>query len=123
MDDINTLRSSMDPISAKKDLAKRIVTDFHSADEADAVAASWGDLPDVDTLEHVSVSDSRLNRLLTQARFAPSVTEADKLIKANGVAVYIVPGNQDVAVTGPAQRLDSGEYIVRVGKRYKHVKV
>jgi tyrosyl-tRNA synthetase len=123
MEEIERMRSTMNPIDAKKDLAKRIVTDFHSAEEAERVAASWGELPAIDTLEHVSVTDSRLNRLLTQARFAPSVTEADKLIKGNGVAVFAVPANSELPVTSPAHRLDAGEYIVRVGKRYKHVKV
>lgn len=123
MDEIDRLRSTMDPIAAKKDLARRIVTDFHSAEEASRVAASWGELPAVDTLEQVLVSDSRLNRLITQARFAPSVTEADKLVKGNAVAVFQVPANSELSITGPAQRLEPGDYIVRVGKRYKHVKV
>ena len=117
------MRKTWNPIDAKKDLAKRIVSTFHSAEEAELVAASWGSLPALDTMEHVSVSDARMNRLLTQARFAPSVTEADKLIKGSGVAVFVASGDAEIPITGPAHRLEAGDYIVRVGKRYKHVTV
>lgn len=123
MDEIQAMRATWNPIDAKKDLAKRIVTDFHSAEEAERVVASWGSLPEIDTLEHVSVSDGRVNRLLAQGRFAPSVTEADKLIKGNAVAVFAAPTGIEIPVAGPSQKLESGEYIVRVGKRYKHVTV
>jgi tyrosyl-tRNA synthetase len=123
MDEIQAMRATWNPIDAKKDLAKRIVTDFHSAEEAERVVASWGSLPEIDTLEHVSVSDGRVNRLLAQGRFAPSVTEADKLIKGNAVAVFAASTGIEIPVAGPSQKLESGEYIVRVGKRYKHVTV
>jgi tyrosyl-tRNA synthetase len=124
IEEINQLRTAGDPITAKKDLARRIVTDFHSAAEAARVAQSWGGLPPVETLEHHNVSDSRLNRVLVQAKLAPSVTEADKLIKvANSVAVYRQPESAEVPVSSPAQRLATGAYILRVGKKYRHVRV
>jgi tyrosyl-tRNA synthetase len=41
---IADLRQSQSVLDAKKQLAKRIVTDFHSADEADRVASAWGGL-------------------------------------------------------------------------------
>jgi tyrosyl-tRNA synthetase len=114
----------MDLREAKRDLAKRIVTDFHSAQEAERVESSWGQAPPVESLEHHTITDPRLNRALVQAKFAPSVTEADKLIKAaNTVGVTRVETGEECALTGPAQRLEPGEYIVRVGKKYKHVAV
>jgi hypothetical protein len=51
------------------------------------------------------------------------VTEADKLVKANSVAVFRVPSGEEVAIGGPAHKLDSGGYIVRVGKKYRHVTI
>ena len=44
-------------------------------------SSSWGGLPPVESLDHLLGTDSRLNRLLVQARFVNSVTEADKIIK------------------------------------------
>jgi len=123
VDDIAALRARSNPQEAKKDLAKRIVTDFHSAGEAERVAAAWGGLPPVETLDHFSGTDSRLNRLLAQARFVSSVTEADKIIKSNGVSVNAVASGNEIPVSSPAQKLEPGEYIVRVGKKYKHISI
>ena len=117
-------RVSANVLEEKKQLAKMIVSEFHSAEEADRVASSWGGLPPVESLEHFTCSDARLNRALQQARFVSSVTEADKLIKVAGsVEVFRVPANAQVTVTGPSQRLDSGEYIVRAGRKYKHITI
>ena len=120
LEEIGRLRMQ-NPLEAKKQLAVRIVTDFHSAEEAERVASSWGGLPPVETLDHHSVTDARINRALVQARFVSSVTEADKIIKSNGVSVNAVASGVEIAVTGPAQKLEPGDYIVRVGKKYKHV--
>ena len=120
--DIEAMRASVDPLSAKKDLAKRIVSEFHSPGEADRVASAWGGLPPVETLEHHKVSDMRINRILQQAKFVNSVTEADKMIKASGtVQAFRVPSNEEVSVIGPAQKLNPGEYIIRAGKKLKHI--
>jgi tyrosyl-tRNA synthetase len=121
--EIADMMAGTDPITAKQNLAKRIVSDFHSAAEAERVASSWGSTPPVETLDHFTVADGRINRMLVQAKFVNSVTEADKLIKANSVAVFTVSGGDEIGVTAPAQRFDAGEYIVRVGKKYKHVTV
>ena len=120
LDEIGHLRTQ-NPLDAKKQLAIRIVKDFHSAEEAERVASSWGGLPPVETLDHHTVTDARINRALVQARFVSSVTEADKIIKSNGVSVNAVASGVEIAVTGPAQKLEPGQYIVRVGKKYKHV--
>jgi tyrosyl-tRNA synthetase len=120
VEDIEKLRSE-NPLDAKKQLAKRIVTDFHSSAEAERVASAWGGLPPVETLDHFTVTDARINRALVQAHFVSSVTEADKIIKSNGVSVNAVASGDEIAVTGPAQKLEPGHYIVRVGKKYKHI--
>jgi tyrosyl-tRNA synthetase len=120
---IDDLRQSQSVLDAKKQLAKRIVTDFHSADEADRVASAWGGLPPIETLDHIQVTDARLNRALAQAKFVSSVTEADKIIKANSVSLHHAASGDEIAVTSPAQKLDPGTYIIRVGRKYKHVQI
>ena len=120
---VEEIKAHGNPLDAKKQLARRIVSDFHSAEEAERIASAWGGLPPVESLEHYTATDSRMNRVLVQAKFVSSNTEADKIIKSNGVAVYAVPSGDESAVSSPAQKLSPGEYIVRVGKKYKHVSV
>jgi tyrosyl-tRNA synthetase len=120
---IEEIKTSGNPLDAKKQLARRIVSDFHSAEDAERVASAWGGLPPLESLEHYTATDARVNRVLVQAKFVASNTEADKIIKASGVAVYSVPAGDESAVSSPAQKLSPGEYIVRVGKKYKHVSV
>jgi len=124
LEEIAGIRAGGNPVAAKKDLATRIVSEFHSSEEANQVASAWGGLPPVETLEHYTVADARLNRALVQARFVSSNTEADKLVKAGGsVAVFRVGTQDEVPYSGPAHKLDSGSYIIRAGKKYKHVTI
>ena len=124
MDAIQQKRTSANVLEEKKQLAKLIVTEFHSAEDAERMAASWGGLPPVESLDHHTATDARLNRVLQQARFANSVTEADKLVKASGtVELFRVPSQDAVEITGPSQRIDPGEYILRSGRKYKHVTI
>jgi tyrosyl-tRNA synthetase len=122
LDEIDRIRADKDPLSAKKDLASRIVAEFHSRADADRVSSAWGGLPPIESLEHYPCTDARLNRILVQAKFVASVTEADKIIKtANSVAIFRVSQQEEVRVSAPSQRLESGHYIMRVGKKYRHV--
>ncbi|MBC7927828.1 MAG: tyrosine--tRNA ligase [Bryobacteraceae bacterium] len=121
---IAEMRAESDPLVAKKDLAAIVVAQYHSVEEANRVTAAWGGLPPVETLEHHTVTDARLNRLLVQARFAPSTTEADKLVKAGtAVTVHVIGSGNEVSYAGPAHKLTPGEYMVRVGKKYKHITI
>jgi tyrosyl-tRNA synthetase len=118
------MRRELDTISAKRDLAKRIIADFHSPMEAQRVAASWGSIPPVEMLEQYKIGDARLNRTLVGAKFVSSVTEADKLIKTpHSVAIFRTGSDQEIPFNGPAHRLEPGDYVIRVGKKYKHVSV
>jgi tyrosyl-tRNA synthetase len=62
--DIEKMKRETHPMQAKKDLARRIVADFHSADVATRAADDWAkqfqkdQIPDV--LEHVTVSISKI---------------------------------------------------------------
>lgn len=123
LEDIAAMQAAGDPRRYKKELATRIVTDFHGAAEARVVEGAWGGWPAFATLDKFSTADGRLNRALVAAKFCGSVTEADKLIKANSVGVQTHPSQIEIAVSGPAQKLDPGLYTIRVGKRYKAIEV
>jgi tyrosyl-tRNA synthetase len=111
--------SRLDPITAKKDLAKLIIQDFHSAEAAEAAAASWGGVPPPEN--HVETADPRLKAILVTAGLAASGGAADQLIKSGAVKV----GNQESLTTimNPTQRLEPGEFVVRAGKKYRWVRL
>ena len=123
LEDIAAMQAAGDPQRFKKELATRIVTDFHGAAEARVVEGAWGGWPAFETLDKFPIADARINRTLVAAKFCGSVTEADKLIKANSVGVQTHPSQVEIAVTGPAQKLEPGHYTIRVGKRYKGIEV
>lgn len=107
----------LDPLTSKKDLAYRIVRDFHGEDAAARVVENWGSVPLPEN--HAEATDARINRVLVAAGLASSVGEADRLIKSGAVKA----GNSVTleAVTNPAQRMEPGEFVVRVGKRYRWI--
>jgi tyrosyl-tRNA synthetase len=118
---------AQNPRDIKLDLAKRIIADFHPVAEASAAREQWlhdvsqGQIPE--NLERAAVSDARLNRAIVQAGLCGSVTEADRLIKSGAVAFAPAPARELVTANSPAQRLESGEYVVRAGKRYKLIAI
>jgi tyrosyl-tRNA synthetase len=115
------------PRDIKLEMAVRIISDFHSRDAAERARDQWlreiseGEIPS--NLELASVSDPRLNRVLVQSSLASSVGEADRLIKAG--AVVLAPAGQAnlAAEKNPTARLESGQYVIRAGKRWKRVAV
>jgi tyrosyl-tRNA synthetase len=111
--------AKLDPLTSKKDLAYRIVKDFHGEDAAARVAESWGSVPLPEN--HAEATDARMNRILVAAGLAGSVGDADRLIKSGAVKA----GNSVTleAVTNPAQRMEPGEFVVRVGKRYRWIQL
>ena len=117
---IDELLKASDAQGAKKDLAIRIISDFHPNEAALRASEGWGGVPDPETLESFNSVDPRINRILLIGKFVPSVTEADKLIKAGSVEVFRLPGNEPIPVTGPAQKLDPGHhFLMRAGKKWK----
>jgi tyrosyl-tRNA synthetase len=109
----------LDPLVSKKDLAYRIVRDFHGEDEAARVVEGWGSVPLPEN--HAEATDARINRILVAAKLAGSVGEADRLIKSGAVKA----GNSVTLelITNPAQRMEPGEFVVRVGKRYRWIQL
>ena len=138
--EIERMKRDVHPMQAKKDLAARIVKDFHSADVAAKAGEDWAkqfqkdETPD--SVDEVSVPKSsvlaeikdgdasisngscavRIDKLLKEAGLASSRTEAERKIKEGAVAI-----NGDI-VTSPVITISAnGGILVRVGKRVKRV--
>ncbi|BEU97883.1 tyrosine--tRNA ligase [Acidovorax sp. DW039] len=104
------------PKDAKVMLAKEITTRFHSAAAAEAaeqdfINRSKGGVPD--EIPEVALSGAPLGigALLKQANLAPSTSEANRLIDGGGVRV------DGSVVSDKGLKLESGTYVVQVGKR------
>lgn len=115
------------PKEVKQDLAVRIISDFQPREDALRAAERWerevsqGEIPE--DLDCVTVTDPRLNRILVQAGLVGSVSEADRLIKSNAVALAPAPATALEPATNPTERKQPGQYIVRAGRKYKKVTV
>ena len=86
---------SLHPKQAKVDLAKRLVVDFHSVDDADRAAAAFdarfsrGELSDDLPVEIVDVTEDRISlaKLVKAAGLAESVSDATRKIQQGAVRV------------------------------------
>ena len=128
------------PMTLKKELAGKIVADFHAADAATKASEDWakqfqqGETPE--TLEEVSVSLSdvrgtasaesgeplRLDKIIARAGLASSTTEANRKIKEKAVRVdgevITTPVIYRGTLDDPAFRV---VLVVRVGRQTKKV--
>ena len=107
-------------MQVKKELAARIVTDFHSAADARQAAEDFArevqQGAEPSDIETVSLSTpERLAQALVMAGLAQSRTQAERLIKERAVEV-----NGEVC-TNPGRTLGQGTYPLRVGKKWKRV--
>jgi tyrosyl-tRNA synthetase len=123
------------PMQAKKDLAKLIITDFHSAAQAEEAAVNWtrqfqrGEAPE--NVESIALHASdcgtgsdggswsiKLDKLVLKAGLADSASDAQRKIKAGSVRV---DGQQTrelhLNATIPAQ------WLIRVGRQMKKVEL
>jgi tyrosyl-tRNA synthetase len=124
---------AVNPMQYKKQLAVRIIADFHSPEAAARAEVDWAkqfqrdEVPE--NIEHVSVpyaeivvtndgSRVKLDKLLAKAGLASSVTDAARKIKANSVRVDgEVKSDLFLPVKPPA------ELTVRVGRQIKKVSI
>ncbi|MBS1872705.1 MAG: tyrosine--tRNA ligase [Acidobacteria bacterium] len=113
------------PKQVKMELARRIATDFHSASEAKDAADRFESVLSGNqgavTDDRIAVSQWRANKLLVETGLAGSVRDADRLIKQNSVSIAPA-GGEFRAVSNPADKIEPGEYTIRAGKFYKHIK-
>jgi tyrosyl-tRNA synthetase len=117
--DIERMKRELHPMEAKKALASRMVTDFHSAEEAVNAANGWTNRNQVSDDEPLDVHPettpdgrSRLDKLVHREGLADSVTDAVRKIKQGAVRI-----NGEVT-TDPLVNLKVGEIIIlQVGKQ------
>jgi tyrosyl-tRNA synthetase len=114
---------ALNPRTAKVDLAKRIITDFHSTEAAAAAEEEFDrvfkhrELPDVIPSVPLAPRTWKLARLLVETKLAPSMAEARRLIDGGGVRVggeRISQANAEVEVKADQ------EIVIQVGKR-RHI--
>jgi len=122
MADIERMKREAHPMQAKKDLAARVVKDFHSAETASKAAEDWakqfqkGGVPE--EVEQVDLAENsmRIDKLLARVGLADSGTDAVRKLKQGAVKV------NGSTVTDPTTKLDlSGEVVVQVGRKIKKV--
>jgi tyrosyl-tRNA synthetase len=124
--DIEKMKREMHPMQAKKDLAARIVKDFHSPESAAKAGEDWAkqfqkdEVPE--DVEEVAVQiigqRVKLDRLLERAGLADSVSDALRKIKQGAVRV------DGEVKTDPLAALDIKQpLILQVGRKIRKVRV
>jgi len=121
--EISNLRSQIqngeNPRNIKAELAKMIITDFHSATDADAAEDEFNrrfvqkEIPDEIEERSVAAGPHNLAQLLADAGLAPSKGEARRLIEQGGVRVNgekATAPNADIAI-------GAAGVLLQVGKR------
>ncbi len=125
LSEIEKMKRESHPMQAKKDLARRIVADFHSQEAAAKAAEDWGrqfqkdEVPeDIEETEiEAPQNQLRIDKLLARAGLAGSVTDAGRMVKQGAVRV------NGAAINDPAKVLDiSGGVTLQVGRRIKRVR-
>jgi tyrosyl-tRNA synthetase len=133
MNDISALRDDIaagrkDPMEVKMTLGHRIVSDFHSAAEADAAYEAFNrevrqglEPADSETVALPAAASSdkgiRVDKLLALIGLTASVTDATRKIKAGAVEINGAI-QKDLLVNNVPDQL-----IIRVGKQWKRVRV
>jgi len=118
--EIEKMKQGSHPMAVKKDLAKRIVTDFHSSEAAAKAGEDWTNrdeapddmAPHDVSLEMTPDGRARLDKLVWREGLADSVADAARKIKHGAVRV-----NGEVK-TDPVTRVNPDELIIlQVGKQ------
>ena len=111
------------PMRAKKDLAKKIIADFHSADAAEQAEKNWEKQFQKDEVpEGVEVIDVeapvRLDKLLVRIGLAASTSEAVRKIKEKSVRIDGTVQDSPQSVLSASDSLT-----VRLGKGIRRVRL
>lgn len=109
------------PKETKMELARLIVTDFHSREDAERAAGEWvrvvsqGSVPA--ELEQYQVTEAglRIDKLLVRCGLAASGSEAQRKIKEGALEVDGARVSELVVLDFP------GSYVLRLGKKWKKV--
>ncbi|MDT8068738.1 MAG: tyrosine--tRNA ligase [Terriglobia bacterium] len=123
---------SLHPMQAKKDLAKKIIADFHSGEAAQNAEADWtrqfqkDETPENLETVNVNVSDLspngdgavKLDKLLVKAGLAESGSDAQRKIKAGAVKIDGGVHKELYVNLKPG-----AEIVVRVGRLMKKIEL
>jgi tyrosyl-tRNA synthetase len=123
--EIENMKREAHPMQAKKDLAARIVKDFHSAEAATKAAEDWAkqfqrdEVPE--NVEEVPIEapdgQLRIDKLLARIGLAESVSDAVRKLKQGAVKV------DGKVINDPTTLLDiSSGVMVQVGRKIKKVR-
>jgi tyrosyl-tRNA synthetase len=125
MADIERMQREIHPMQAKKDLAARIVKDFHSPDAAAKAAEDWakqfqkGGVPDEVEEAEIELSDPkvRIDKLLARVGLAESVSDAVRKLKQGSVKV------NGETISDPTTTVDlSADVLLQIGRKIKKVR-
>jgi tyrosyl-tRNA synthetase len=136
MAEIEKMKRETHPMHAKKDLARRIVADFHSAEAATKASEGWAkqfqkdEVPvDIERIEiqsnglkGIRLQDGRwpirLDKLLARSGLADSVSDASRKIKQKAVSIDgRTEMKIEVLLSLPA------DLVIRVGRRIKKIAI
>jgi tyrosyl-tRNA synthetase len=122
--EIEKMKRETHPMQAKKDLARRIVGDFHSAEAAVKAGEDWGkqfqkhEVPESVEEAAIDAPENRLriDKLVARAGLAGSVSDAGRLVKQGAVKVNGTVVNDPTTVLNISDRptLQVGRLIKRV---------
>ena len=126
--EIQAMRAGVHPMESKIALGKAIVTDFHSAADADHAAEVFNrvvrqkevpaDMPVVSMPEGLSKDGTvRLDKLLAKVGLAESVSDAGRKLKAGAVEIN---GVRVKELTMPDPTAD---LVIQVGKNWRKVTI
>ncbi|MFN2597182.1 MAG: tyrosine--tRNA ligase [Pyrinomonadaceae bacterium] len=124
-DEIAQLRSqaatgARNPRDIKVELAKRVITDFHSSHDAAAAEEEFNrvfkrkEVPDEIDERTVAAGAWKLSRLLVETELAPSMAEARRLIEQGGVKL---DGERHARADEEIELKADRALVVQVGKR------
>jgi tyrosyl-tRNA synthetase len=132
--DIEKMKTESHPMQAKKDLAWKIVADFHSAEAAGQAGEGWArqfqkdevpeDVAEISlrladiggAVDESSRAGIRLDRLLVKCELAPSTTDAARKLKQGSVKVDNETIKEPrIVLPGPSP----AKVLLRVGKQMK----
>jgi tyrosyl-tRNA synthetase len=123
--EIERMKRESHPMQAKKELARRIVADFHSPERAAKAGEDWAkqfqkdQVPEgVEELEmNVPENRLRIDKLLARAGLAGSVSDAGRMVKQGAVRINGAP------VSDPTTVLDiSNGVTLQVGRKIKRLR-
>jgi tyrosyl-tRNA synthetase len=116
---------ALNPRAAKADLAKFIITDFHSAEAADDAEKEFDRVhklklfPEAIAVRACPAKTWQLARLLVETKLVPSMAEARRVIEQGGVRVG-EPGSSGVQVSHANAEIElkvDQKLVIQVGRR------